>query len=160
MKTILFCGAFALVHVLLPTPLAAAEGKSSRASGATDLFAQPKVHRIQVEISDSAVEALRKEPRHYVKGTVREGEQVYRDIGIRLKGGSTFQAIDKKPSFSIKFNEFVKDQDFHGRSRIHLNNAHLDPSFLCEAIGGGLFYPVTVRGGEPDFTGGAMKGDN
>src|SRR5262249_62355033 len=65
-----------LTGILGAAPLMAAEGKSritNSASGAEeDLFAQPKVHRLKLELPDSSVEALRKEPRHYVKATLRE----------------------------------------------------------------------------------------
>ncbi len=124
-----------------------AEGKSSRAdAGAAgeDLFARPKVYRIKLELPDSARDALRREPRHYVKATVQEGSQVYREVGVRLKGNTSFQSIDKKPALSVKFNEFVREQAFHGRTRILLNNASQDPTYLSEAIAGEIFRAAGV----------------
>src|SRR5437762_734390 len=89
-----------------------------------DLFTQPKVHSIRIELSDSAQDALRNEPKHYVKATVTEGSKVYSDVGVRLKGGGTnAPALDKKPGWSIKFNEFVKGQSFHGHTRILLDHS-------------------------------------
>jgi hypothetical protein len=130
----------------LAMPAMAAEGKSTKGSGSSgdDLFAQPGVLRIKIELSDSAQEALRKEPKNYVKAVVREGDQSFTDVGVRLKGSATFETIDKKPGLSLKFNEFVKDQEFHGRSRILLNNARQDPTYLCEAIGGEIFRAAGV----------------
>ena len=126
--------------------MAAAEGKSTKSSGSNgdDLFAQPRVLRLKIELSDSAQEALRKDPKQYVKAVVREGDKTYADVGARLKGSATFQTIDKKPGLSLKFDEFVKDQEFHGRGRILLNNAHQDPTYLMEAIGGDVFRAADV----------------
>lgn len=134
-------------------PLEAAEGKSTKSngSGGEDLFAQPRVLRIKIELSDSAQEALRKEPKHYVKAVVKEGDRSLADVGVRLKGSATFEAVDKKPGLSLKFNEFVKDQEFHGRSRILLNNARQDSTYLCEAIGGEIFRAAGVPAAKVTF---------
>jgi spore coat protein H len=138
---------------LLAAPVGAAEGKSSKSSGssADDLFAQPRVLRIKIELSDSAQEALRKEPKHYVKAVVKEGNRSFAEVGVRLKGSATFEAVDKKPGLSLKFNEFVKDQEFHGRSRILLNNARQDSTYLCEAIGGEIFRAAGVPAAKVTF---------
>src|SRR6266498_5969266 len=119
MKRITLLLVAVLAPALLTTRLGSAEGKSPKANAAAtgeDLFAQPKVYRMKIELSDSARDALRKEPRHYVKATIQEGSQVYPEVGLRLKGNSGFQTIDKKPELSIKFNEFARDREFHGRS--------------------------------------------
>jgi hypothetical protein len=89
-------------------------------------------------------EALRKDPKTYVKATLREGTQTLTDVGVRLKGSGSFQGIEKKPSLAIKFNEFVSAQKFHGQSKVLLNNSHQDPSYLCEAIGGEVFRAAGV----------------
>lgn len=121
------------------------------ASAAEDLFAKPKVHRLKIELSDSAQEALRKDPKNYVKATVREGSVTLADVGVRLKGSASFQSIDKKPSLSLKFNEFVKDQEFHGRGRVLLNNAQQDPTYLSEAIGGEIFRSAGIPAAKVTF---------
>ena len=137
-----------VVAFLLVLPLVrAAEGKSTKKEGSAsveDLFAAPKVHRLKIELSDSARESLTKNPKQYVKASVREGDRSFPDVGVRLKGSATFETVDKKPGLSLKFNEFVKDQEFHGRSRILLNNARQDPTYLCEAIGGEIFRAAGV----------------
>jgi hypothetical protein len=140
--------------------MAAAEGKSTRSSGPSgdDLFAQPRVLRLKIELSDSAQEALRKDPKQYVKAVVREGDKTYSDVGARLKGSATFQTIDKKPGLSLKFDEFVKDQEFHGRGRILLNNAHQDPTYLMEAIGGEIFRAADVPAAKVTYARVEMNG--
>ena len=44
-----------------------------------------------------------------------------------------------KAAFTIKFNEFKKQQRFHGLRRIVLNNGVQDPTYMHEYIGYGLF---------------------
>src|SRR6266511_1257464 len=124
MKLRTFLVVVALGPALVTAPLLAAEGKATKSGvpSGEDLFVRPKVYRIKVDLSDSAQESLRKDPKRYVKATVREGSATLADVGVRLKGSATFQTIDKKPSLSLKFNEFVKDQEFHGRGRILFNN--------------------------------------
>src|SRR5690349_20963823 len=160
MKRTLKCCARLWVLVFLPTLLAipgqAGEAKPTKLNGSSsssgeDLFAQPRVLRLKIELSDSAQESLRKDAKHYVKAVVREGSQSYADVGVRLKGSASFQTIDKKPGLSLKFNEFVKDQEFHGRSRILLNNSHQDPTYLCEAVGGEIFRSAGVPAAKVAF---------
>lgn len=126
----------------------AADSKGSKSTRSTaqgeDLFAAPKVFRLKLELGAEAVESLRKDPKRYVKASLKEGDQTYVDVGVRVKGGAPFEGLEKKPSLAFKFNEFVKDQEFHGRGRILLSNAHKDPTFMCEAIGGEIFRSAGV----------------
>jgi spore coat protein H len=149
--TLLF--ACILAPAALAASLSAAETNSSTSALAAsdDLFARPKVYRIKLDLSDSVQEALRKDPKKYVRATVREGTQALPNVGVRLKGSASFQSIDKKPSFSIKFNEFVKDQEFHRRGRILLNNSHQDPTYLSEALGGEVFRAAGVPAAKVTF---------
>jgi spore coat protein CotH len=53
--------------------------------------------------------------------------------GIRKKGGpGSLRPLADKPAFSIKFNELVKGQKLMGLSKLLLNNAVQDESFLSE----------------------------
>jgi len=45
-----------------------------------------------------SVESLKNDPHKYVKGVVREGNKIYSDAGIRLKGSGSFHPIEKRPS--------------------------------------------------------------
>lgn len=139
-------------------PKPSKKGSGSAASSGEDLFAQPRVLRLKIELSDSAQESLRKDSKHYVKAVVREGGQSYAEVGVRLKGSATFQSIDKKPGLSLKFNEFVKDQEFHGRGRVLLNNSQQDPTYLSEAIGGDIFRSAGVPAAKVTFARVEMNG--
>src|SRR5262245_1947287 len=140
--------------------LSAADNSSARTNAANspaapsgeDLFAEPAVRQIKIELSDSAREALRSEPKTYVKATIREGSRIYNDVGVRLKGGGTNSAgLDRKPGWSLKFNEFVKGQTFHGHSRILLNHSKSDPTYLSEAIGSEIFRAAGVPAPRTSF---------
>jgi hypothetical protein len=66
--------------------------------------------------------------------TVREGEQVYQDVALHLKGSYSFREIDDKPSLTLNFDKFVQGRTFHGMSKIHLNNSAQDASGLSETL--------------------------
>lgn len=153
-----FGTALGLGLALGTTPLSAAEGKAPKPAktnapprSSEDLFAQAEVLRLRIDLSDSAREALRHDPHHYVKATVQEGSRIYADVGIRLKGGTNAPGIDKKPGMALKFNEFVKDQEFHGHSRILLNHSQSDPTYLSDALASGVFAAAGVPSPRTSF---------
>lgn len=98
------------------------------------IFSPPQMQVIKIEISDEGIETLRKVPREYVPGTIKLNGKVLKKCGIRLKGRSTFEPIDKRPSFTIKFNEYTSGQKYHGLSKVHLHNAKKDPTLLREHL--------------------------
>ena len=107
-----------------------------------DLFGLEKVHSYHLELSNEAIQQLHEDPKHYVRAIFREGDDIYEDVGVRLKGGhGSFRMLDgnSKAAFTIKFNHFVKGQRFHGLRRIILNNAVQDPTYMSEYIGYSLF---------------------
>lgn len=105
----------------------------------TDLFASGAVWRVRLEVTSEDLKSLRSNPRQYVHVTLREGTNVLRDVAVRLKGSSSFQNVDGKPSFTLDCDRFRAGQRFHGLSRIHLNNSLEDPSYLNEKLGSELF---------------------
>jgi spore coat protein H len=132
MLTVAFLGSNGLV---------AAEKTKTQAA---DLFAQPAVLQLKLELPAASLESLKTDPKKYVRVTLKEGGSTYTDIGLRMKGGGGFQGLEKKPSFALKFNEFVSGERFHGHGKVFVDNAHDDPSFLSAALGGELFRAVKV----------------
>ena len=101
-----------------------------------------QVHAYQLQLSDESLALLRDEPKEYVQATFRFEDEVYRNVGVRLKGSwGSFRMLDgqSKAAFTIKFNAFQKKQRFHGMRRIILNNGVQDPSYLDEHICYSLF---------------------
>src|SRR5258707_610925 len=111
----------ALVIALGPSSGAGAKGTSRpNSDGPDELFSQPNVLLLKIEIPSGNLEPLKRQPRVYVKGTVREGDAIYTEVGIRLKGNASFQGQEKKPSLALKFNEFASGRLFHGQGKIFL----------------------------------------
>jgi hypothetical protein len=91
-------------------------------------FTNSAVSRIRIELDEAALNSLRQNPRKNVKATVPEGDATYREVAVHLKGETSFEPIDAKPSFTLNFDKFVSGQTFHGLDKIHLNNSTQDPS--------------------------------
>ncbi len=149
-----------LVIALLLAPLGAESKGSAPPNPAApdELFSQPRVLELTVVIPGAGLAALNKDPKTYVKGILREGENVYANVGIRLKGNGAFQAQEKKPGLAVKFNEFASGLRFHGHAKIILDNAHQDPTFLSEAIGSAMFRAAGVPAAKVTFARVALNG--
>src|SRR5439155_15944681 len=115
--------------------------EASLTEAGADIFAaNSPVLQFKIEIAGTNVESLRKEPRRFVPATVREGEGVYNNVAVHLKGAAgSFRSIDDKAALTLSFGKFVPSQRFHGLQKIHLNNSVQDPSISTEYIFGALF---------------------
>ena len=103
-------------------------------------FKSDKVLNLEIELGKKELEALRREPRKYVPATLKEGERVFANIGIHLKGAAgSFRGIDDKPGLTLNMNKFKEDKLFYGMDKFHLANSVQDPSYLSELICGELF---------------------
>ncbi len=121
-------------------PAAALKDAASLNTGFVDeLFGQPKVFVLKIDVPPASLEQLKANPSEYVKATLRESDKIYSDIGLRIRGGKAFRSIELTPSLVVKFNEFISGTRFHGHSRIFLGNSEDDPSYLKKAIGGEVF---------------------
>jgi spore coat protein CotH len=110
-----------------------------RSDAADALFRDTNIHTLHIDVSETGVASLKQDNHNYVRATLRDGDLALRDVGIRLKGHGTFQPIDKKPAFALKCNEFVSGQDFHGLSKLGLNNLALDASYVRELMAAQLY---------------------
>lgn len=112
---------------------------------AKDLFEDAFVPVVFVQIPPAGIAALRRSPRKYVTATLREGDTIYTNVAIRLKGGpGSFRPFDDHPAFTVNFDKFVKNQTFHGLKKIHLNNSVQDNSYISEKISRELFNAAGV----------------
>jgi spore coat protein H len=134
---------FVLVFALALAPDALAKENTV----ADELFAGP-VPKLLIEIPPQGMEVLRRyhqalqqehPQRIDVKATVREGDQVYTDVAVHLKGSYSFRPVDDKPSLTLNFDKFMPGRLFHGLSKIHLNNSVQDASCLSEQLARELF---------------------
>lgn len=118
------------------------DAKNQAASVA--LFSNNQVLELRLEIPAPGIESLKKENRKFVRATIKEGEHIYRAVGVHLKGVGSFRPIGEKPSLTLKFNEFTSGQRFHGLTRIMLNNSVQDPTYINEPLCGALFREMGV----------------
>lgn len=85
------------------------------------------------------------------QATVREGNRVYTNVSVRLKGFSTYRTIDSFPSLTLDFNRYVPKQKFHGLTKISLNNSLQDPTRLHEKLSRELFAAAKIPVPRSDF---------
>jgi len=108
-------------------------------------FKSDKVLHLEIDIGKKELDALRRDPRKYAKATLKDGKNVYPDIGIHVKGAAgSFRGIDDKPGLTLNMNKFDEEKLFHGMDKWHLANSVQDPSYLSELICGELFRAAGV----------------
>jgi hypothetical protein len=87
-----------------------------------------------IEASLDALDALDADPDTWVPGSFRYGRRAW-DVGLRLKGHSSFQGLDGKPAWKIRFDLYDEDARFYGLKRLTLDNNVWDPSSMSETLG-------------------------
>ncbi|MCC6232346.1 MAG: CotH kinase family protein [Verrucomicrobiales bacterium] len=112
--------------------------------------------RLTIEIDAQGVKVLRRYfwngwggevmERESVPATVREGDLVYTNVAIHLKGSAgSFQPFDSgKPAFTLNFSKNAPGQKFHGLTKISLNNSVQDESYLSEKLCRELFLEAGI----------------
>ena len=109
------------------------------------LFTNDVLLHLRIEIPEAGLASLRRDHRKYVKATVREGEMVYTDVAIHLKGSAgSLRGVDDKPGLTLSLMHFEANRKFHGLQKFHLNNSVQDPTCLSERICGDLFRAAGV----------------
>jgi spore coat protein CotH len=66
--------------------------------------------------------------------TDASGVSTFTDIGIRLKGNSSYGHPGNKKSFKIDFNKYVTGQNYDGLKKLNFSNAFKDPSLMREKL--------------------------
>ena len=116
------------------SPLPQKPSKSPDASDA--FFANGEIPSLKIFIEDGELNKLRGNLRAYVKCRIVENDKTeYKDVGIKCKGAAgSFRSIDDRPAVTLNFDKFVKKQNFHALTKMHLNNSVQDPTYLHEII--------------------------
>src|SRR5438132_3030110 len=113
-------------------------GAAEKRAQAEMLFGTPHVLRLSIEVSPAAIRSLRREPRRYMSATIREGDTIYTNVELHLRGSiGSFRPVDDKPGLTIKIEKGA--QRFHGLKKFHLNNSVQDPTYLSEWLCTDLF---------------------
>jgi len=112
---------------------------SDRPIAGTELFSDRTVRTFKIEITGAEFEALKKDNRQYVRGTVREGTNCFTNVAVHLKGMGSFRPLNEKPSFAVRFDKFSPNQTYCGLSKFLLNNSSQDSTYLAEYMSTSLF---------------------
>jgi hypothetical protein len=67
-----------------------------------------------------------------VPATLTVDGKVYKEVGVKFRGNSSFSMVPEgqKHSFNVSMDSFVKDQSLLGYTTLNLLNSHADPSYL------------------------------
>jgi len=107
------------------------------------LFDPLAVATVTITLSEQAKTSLVASPYDYVQGdvtvTTKDGANGPATVGVRLKSGYSFQPLDKKASFKIKFNEVNSSLRVLGLKDIILNSMVDDASMMHETVAYRLF---------------------
>lgn len=105
------------------------------------IFSENQVLTIDLQFSqpgfwDSLV--LNYDTETYMKASVtitdNLGDTSYSEIGIRLKGNSSYGHPGEKKSFKIDFNRYIDTFEYDGIKKLNFNNCFKDPTFMREKI--------------------------
>lgn len=133
---------FALVNSFAQTTSDAK--KSDKKDYGKSFFEKDSIHVIRINFTqcnywDSLTYYKRlldsMEVSNYLQATVIIDNKKFYSSGVRFKGESSFDFYPgKKKPFRIKFNKFIKGQDFKGLEELNLTNNFKDPSMMREKI--------------------------
>src|SRR5579859_7108373 len=131
-------GAFAGLALLFASAVSTLSAADSEQK-AQEFFSSTNLLMFRVELDASAESQLEMRPKNYAPGRVRVGDQVWENVGIRLKGSGTFQPIFRHPSLTLKFNWRQPHQRFSGLTKLFLENSGQDATRMCKFIANGAF---------------------
>ncbi len=106
---------------------------------AHEFFTDGRIRTFRITLEQPGLAVLEKNDRSYVKATVTEGTNIYKDVGIHLKGMGSFRPFNEKPSIAVKFDKYVEKQEFHGLSKLMLNNSSQDGTYFAEMMATQMF---------------------
>jgi len=104
------------------------------ATDSDELYSLRGVPEFRVELGEGAWAALEADPKTWVPASFEYDGVVHERVGVRLKGNHSFRPLDDKPSFKIKFNEYVGGGRFLGLEELVLNNMVVDSAMMREAL--------------------------
>src|SRR6186713_1019713 len=115
-------------------PAAEPPANGTKADASDEFFNTPAVRTFDFEIPLQALTQLRRNPRNYVFGNVKEGGQTLTNVGFHLKGMGSFRTVDEKASFVLKFDQAAENQDYFGLTKLMFNNSVQDPTYIVEGL--------------------------
>lgn len=99
-----------------------------------DVYADTGILSFGIELDQAAIDTLAAAPTTYVTGTFTFRDERHEGVGVRLKGNSTYQWLDGKPAWKVKFDESDVGARFHGLERLTLDSNYWDGSQMAETL--------------------------
>jgi len=129
----------AIGHIDFSSVMAQSGAQSSRQpSNSEDPIAKAGNWTLEVTLKPASSNALVNTPRQYVPATVRLGDQLWTNVGVRLKGKGSFQPIDLKPCLALKWDAFAPYAVTQGLTKVYFHNGGQDRSMLREFLGASI----------------------
>jgi len=123
-----------------------------------NIFAEDQIITIELTFADNNFwDTL---VTNYETGTYLEADLTITDVtgtttipevGVRLKGNSSYMHPGNKKSFKIDFNEYVSGQNYDGLKKLNFSNGFKDPSLMREKIFFNLCRDVDVPAPRANF---------
>ena len=108
----------------------------------TDGFFNDTVHRVEVTFDRGdfwhELEVTHETEEYIACDVVIDDTASIENVGIRLKGNSSYGHPGRKKPFIIKFDEF-EDENYLGFNRLNFSNGFKDPTLLREKLACDLF---------------------
>ena len=149
-KSLLFMawGCLIALGLVLSSPSRALEAavkpKTKKADVGAEFFEDPTIRIFDFKIPEASLAQLEQSSRTYISGEITDGEHMLTNVGIRLKGMGSFRSIEEKPSFAVKFDEYVEGQTYRGLKKVMFNNSSQDSTYLAEKLATQLFTDAGV----------------
>ena len=124
------------------SPLASPQ---SRAALSEVFFGSGVVPHLFIEVSGTNLVLIRRNERQDVRATVREGDAIYPEVALHVKGAAgSHRLFDDNPALTLNFDKFWEGHHFHGLDKLHLNNSVQDPTYMTEHLCSTLFREAGV----------------
>jgi len=105
-------------------------------------FGEDVIYDISLDLPPASVDGMVFHG-DYQPGTFHVGGQSS-EVGVRLKGASTFDKLDKKPSLKLAFDAITPGHRFLKMEHLTLNAMKFDKTMMREAVAYKLFGMTTV----------------
>ena len=125
-------------------PSEGADKKISKKDFGKSFFEKDSIHVIRISFNQcnywDSLAIYKKlldsmEVSNYLQASVIIDNKKFFSAGVRFKGESSYDFYPgKKKPFRIKFNKFIKGQDFKGLEELNLTNNFKDPSMMREKL--------------------------
>ncbi len=103
-----------------------------------EIFRDDIIHDVEITLDSGSQSDLNARPTEYTDATISiAGLEL--EVGVRIKGSSSFQYLSGKPSLKFDMDFVVPEQTLLGIRKLNLHNMYYDPSRMSEELTYGMF---------------------